>query len=170
MQRARTAFFNGDPGAYEPWQKAKAQSEALEGAIERAAASLKGLEQVDGGIGVVGFCAGGSLALWSATVATDITSACAFYPGGYTDRLAPDWSAYADKAAMLHCAEGDGTSAAPHIQAVIRGIEDAGGKVTIYDYAGTDHAFFNDDRPEHFHRDAATVAWARSLDFLRTTL
>lgn len=41
MQDARTAFFNGNPGAYETWQKAKADSEALETAIERAAASLK---------------------------------------------------------------------------------------------------------------------------------
>jgi len=138
--------------------------------VAGAAAYLKGLPQVDGGIGVVGFCAGGSLALWSATVAPDITSVTAFYPGGLTARLAPDWTAYADKAAVLHCAEGDGTSAAPHIQSVVRGIEDAGGKVTIYDYAGTEHAFFNDDRPEHFHRDAATLAWARSLDFFRSTL
>ncbi len=138
--------------------------------VAGAAAYLKGMPEVDGGIGVVGFCAGGSLSLWSATVAPDITSACAFYPGGYTARLAPDWSAYAEKSAMLHCSQEDGTSAAPHIQAVVRGIEDAGGKVTIYDYAGTDHAFFNDDRPEHFHRDAATLAWARTLDFFRSTL
>ncbi len=138
--------------------------------VAGAAAYLKGMNEVDGGIGVVGFCAGGSLALWSATVAPDITSACAFYPGGYTARLAPDWSAYAEKSAMLHCSQEDGTSAAPHIQSVVRGIEDAGGKVTIYDYAGTDHAFFNDDRPEHFHRDAATLAWARTLDFFRSTL
>jgi carboxymethylenebutenolidase len=138
--------------------------------VAGAAAYLKGLDSVDGGIGVVGFCAGGSLALWSATVAADITAVSAFYPGGLTARLGPDWTAYAGKAAVLHCAEGDGTSAAPHIQAVVKGIEDAGGKVTIYDYAGTEHAFFNDDRPEHFHRDAATLAWARTLDFFRSTL
>jgi len=135
-----------------------------------AAAYLKGLAQVDGGIGVAGFCAGGSLALWSATVTADISSVCAFYPGGYTARLAPDWSAYAGKAVVIHCSEEDGTSAAPHIQSVIKGIGAAGGKVTIYDYAGTDHAFFNDDRPEHFDRDAATLAWARTLDFFRSTL
>jgi carboxymethylenebutenolidase len=138
--------------------------------IAGAAAYLKGLPQVDGGVGTVGFCACGSLALWSATVAPDIKAVVAFYPGGYTDRLAPNWAEYAGKAAEIHAAEGDGTSAAPHIQAVVKGIEGNGGTVTIYDYAGTDHAFFNDDRPEHFHRDAATLAWARSLDFLRTTL
>jgi carboxymethylenebutenolidase len=137
--------------------------------VAGAAAYLKGLDEVQGGIGVVGFCAGGGLAIWSATVAPDITAACAFYPGG-APRFAPDWSAYADKAALLHCAEGDGTSAAPHIQSVVKGIQDAGGRITIYDYPGTHHAFFNDDRPEHFHRDAATLAWARTLDFFRTTL
>jgi len=138
--------------------------------IAGAATYLQSLPQVDGKVGVVGFCAGGSLALWSATVAPQISSVCAFYPGGYTEKLAPQWSAYEGKSVLLHCAEGDGTSAAPHIQAVVKGIGDAGGSVTLYDYPGTDHAFFNDDRPEHFHRDAATLAWARTLDFFRTTL
>jgi carboxymethylenebutenolidase len=138
--------------------------------IAGAAEYLRGLPQVTGATGVVGFCAGGSLALWAATVASEINSVCAFYPGGYTQRLSPDWTAYAGKAAVIHCAEGDGTSAAPHIQAVVTGIKDSGGDVTVYDYAGTDHAFFNDDRPEHFHRDAATLAWARTVDFFRTTL
>ncbi|NUT33047.1 MAG: dienelactone hydrolase family protein [Hamadaea sp.] len=138
--------------------------------IAGAAAYLKGLPQVAGGVGVVGFCAGGSLALWSATVSPDIAAVCAFYPGGYTEKLAPQWSAYDGTPVVIHCAEGDGTSAAPHIQTAVKGIEDAGGTVTVYDYAGTDHAFFNDDRPEHFHRDAATLAWARTLDFFRTSL
>lgn len=40
-QNARRAFFAGDPKSYETWQRAKAESESLEGAIERAAASLR---------------------------------------------------------------------------------------------------------------------------------
>lgn len=40
MQRHRKDFFSGNPEAYEPWQKAKAQSEALENAIEKAAAII----------------------------------------------------------------------------------------------------------------------------------
>lgn len=40
-QRARSAFQAGDPNAYQTWQNAKAQAEALEDAIERAAGSLR---------------------------------------------------------------------------------------------------------------------------------
>jgi len=139
--------------------------------IAGAAAYLRSRPEVTGDVGVVGFCAGGSLALWSATVAPEqIAAVCAYYPGGYTEKLAPKWSAYAEKPVLIHCSEQDGTSTAPHIQAAVKGIEGAGGTVTLYDYPGTDHAFFNDDRPEHFHRDAATLSWARTLDFFRTAL
>lgn len=41
MSDKRTAFFAGDPNAYEPWQAAKAQAEALEEAIDQAGQSLK---------------------------------------------------------------------------------------------------------------------------------
>jgi len=40
----------------------------------------------------------------------------------------------------------------------------------VYDYPGTGHAFFNDDRPEAYHDAAAATAWARTLEFLRATL
>jgi len=135
-----------------------------------AAEYLAGRPEVDGKIGTVGFCAGGMLALWAATVAPSIAAVAAFYPAPYTDKLTPDWTAYADKAAVIHCSEQDGTSTAPHIQSAVKGIGDAGGAVTVYDYPGTDHAFFNDDRPEHFDREAATLSWARTVDFFRGTL
>jgi carboxymethylenebutenolidase len=135
-----------------------------------AAEFLAGRPEVDGKIGTVGFCAGGMLALWAATVAPSIAAVAAYYPAPYTDKLTPDWTACAGKAAVVHCSEQDGTSSAPHIQSAVKGIGDAGGAVTVYDYPGTDHAFFNDDRPEHFDREAATLSWARTVDFFRGNL
>ena len=58
------------------------------------------------------------------------------------------WSNYAGKAAMIHCSEEDGTSAAPGHPGRGTAIEEAGGKCSVHDYPGTHHAFFNDDRPE----------------------
>ena len=49
-------------------------------------------------------------------------------------------------------------------------ISDAGGEVTAYDYAGTGHAFFNDDRPEVYHEAAAALSWDRTLTFLHARL
>ena len=45
-------------------------------------------------------------------------------------------------------------------------INSAGGFVEIFDYPGTLHAFFNDDRPEVFNLDAAELSWNRTIEFL----
>jgi carboxymethylenebutenolidase len=57
-----------------------------------------------------GFFAGGSLALWSATLSDDITATAGFYPGMPWSRLSPTWDRYQDKAAIVHCSEEDGTA------------------------------------------------------------
>jgi carboxymethylenebutenolidase len=138
--------------------------------IAGAARHLAGRPEVTGRIGCVGFCMGGSLALWSATLSDDIVTAVGFYPGLPWQRMAPQWSNYQDKHALIHCAESDGLSAAPGIRQAVSAIEAAGGAVTVYDYPGTHHAFFNDDRPEVYNRVAAATSWARTLELLRATL
>src|SRR3954470_7387678 len=92
--------------------------------VAGAAAYLSGLDSVTAPeIGVVGFCMGGSLALWSATVAENIQAAGGFYPALPWERMTPDWSGYSGKAAMLHCSEEDGTSAASGIRTAVAAIE-----------------------------------------------
>lgn len=46
----------------------------------------------------------------------------------------------------------------------------AGAEVDIRIYPGTDHAFFNDDRPEVYDPEASQLAWSRTLEFLRANL
>jgi len=135
--------------------------------VAGAATYLSGLESVTGPVlGVVGFCMGGSLALWSATVAENIQAAVGFYPAVPWERMNPDWSGYSGKAAMLHCSEEDGTSAAPGIRTAVDAIEAAGGTVEVFDYPGTHHAFVNDDRPEVYDPQATALAWDRTVAFL----
>lgn len=138
--------------------------------IAGAAAYLSGRPDVTGKVGAVGFCMGGSLALWSATLSEHVVATVGFYPAVPWQRMNPQWSNYDGKATVLHCAEADGTSAAPGIQTAKAAIEAAGGEVTVYDYPGTGHAFFNDDRPEAYHVDAAKTAWARTLELFRSRL
>ncbi|HEX2357035.1 MAG TPA: dienelactone hydrolase family protein [Micromonosporaceae bacterium] len=138
--------------------------------IAGAAAHLAGRPEVTDKIGCVGFCAGGSLAMWSATLSEEIVATVGFYPVLPWERMSPKWSNYAGKVALIHCDEEDGTSAAPGIQRAKQAIEAAGGECLTYDYPGTGHAFFNDDRPEAYHADAAKSAWARTLELLRTRL
>jgi len=135
-----------------------------------AAAYLAGAETARKKVGTVGFCMGGSLALWSATLSPDVVATVGFYPAVPWERMSPQWSNYAGKAALLHCSEEDGTSAAPGIQLAKSSIEAAGGSCETYDYAGTQHAFFNDERPEVYHEAASRLAWDRTLAFLVRTL
>jgi carboxymethylenebutenolidase len=141
------------------------------GEIVGAVDYLAGLPETSGEtVGVVGFCMGGSLALWSATLSDRVELAVGFYPAIPWERMRPQWPEFAGKSAVIHCSEADGRSQAPGIQTARAAIEQAGGECALYDYPGTKHAFFNDDRPEVFDPDAAASAWARTLDALRTRL
>ncbi|MEO8105855.1 MAG: dienelactone hydrolase family protein [Actinomycetes bacterium] len=139
--------------------------------IAGAARFLFESDPTDGvGIGSVGFCMGGSLALWSATLAPQLTTAVGFYPALPWERMSPEWPNYEGKAAMIHCSEADGTSSASGIQLAKTAVEEAGGSIEIFDYPGTQHAFFNDARPEVYDAAASETAWQRTVEFLRARL
>ena len=139
--------------------------------MSSAAAYLLSLPETSSStVGVVGFCMGGSLAIWSATLTADISAAVGFYPGASWERHAPQWKNYKGKDAMIHCAESDGTSTAPGIQEAKTNIELAGGEVQVFDYPGTKHAFFNSDRPEVYDEKAAEISWSRTLVYLKSSL
>ena len=135
-----------------------------------AAAYLAAREDTTDSVGVVGFCVGGSLALWVGTLSDQIGAVAAFYPTIPWERMPREWSNYNGKYVAIHCDEADGTSAAPGIQQARTAIERAGGHCTLYDYPGTEHAFFNDDRPEVYDSEAAALAWARTLELFRDRL
>jgi carboxymethylenebutenolidase len=113
---------------------------------------------------------GGGLSLLAPTVSEHISSAVAFYPAMPWPDFAPDWSRYRDRAALIHKAESDEGFAGPRIAEYSREIQEHGGEVTIFDYPGSEHAFFNDDRPEVHSPEHSAQAWARTLDFLRARL
>ncbi len=139
--------------------------------IAGAATYLSARPDVKGaGIGAVGFCMGGSLALWSGTLAPEVVAVAGFYPAVPWDRMSPTWDDYAGKQVVIRCSEEDGTSAAEGIQTAVRAIEAAGGSVTTYDYPGTLHAFFNDERSEVHDAAASDLAWSRTLDLFRSAL
>ena len=147
-------------------------------AIDRAAKDIAGAATYLAGrpettgerIGAVGFCMGGSLALWSATLAPEIVAAVGFYPAVPWEKMSPRWPSYAGKAAMIHTAEGDGGPEADGIRQARDAITAADGTVEVHGYPGTQHAFFNDTRPEVHDPDAAALAWDRTLAMFRGCL
>ncbi len=85
--------------------------------IAGAATYLTGrVENTGRGIGCVGFCLGGSLALWSATLSQDIIATVGFYPALPWARMSPTWSRYAGKHAMIHADSAEGGTDAEGIQ------------------------------------------------------
>ncbi|MBM7080576.1 MULTISPECIES: dienelactone hydrolase family protein [Micromonospora] len=166
-------FRHGQPASKpsEPRQMLNSvQMDEAAADIAVAAEYLAGRAEVTGKVGCAGFCAGASLALWAATRAERIVATAAFYPRLPWDGMPAEWTDYAGKAAVVHCSEADGLSAADGVQTVRRAVENAGGTCQTYDYPGTAHAFFNEDRPENFDQRAAATAWARTLELFRAKL
>ena len=118
---------------------------------------------VGDGVGAMGFCMGGGLALLAPTVYRRIVATSAFYPAMPWPDYRPDWSRYAGKEALVHLAEHDDPGTPGRVAAYREAIEAAGGTVVVEDYPGTQHAFFNDDRPEVYSAEASVLAWDRTL-------
>jgi carboxymethylenebutenolidase len=118
------------------------------------------------GIGVVGFGAGGGLALWLATARPDqVRAVVPFYgvlpPAG----TQPDWDRL-EAAVEGHYGEADG-SATPELE---QELADRNKEVRLFTYPNVGHAFFDDTRPDVYDDDAARQAWVRTLEFLRAKL
>lgn len=147
-------------------------------AMDRAAKDIQGAARylhsrddvTSRGVGAVGFCMGGSLALWSGALADEVKVAVGFYPAIPWEKMSPSWGNYAEKTAMIHASEEDGTSRAEGIQSAIKGIHHAGGDVEVHDYPGSQHAFFNDQRPEVHDPEHSAKAWRRTVDLLHARL
>ena len=122
-------------------------------------------------VGIVGFCAGGALALYAATLSDVFAAAVAYYPGRrFIDRTHPDLEALRGRAVLLHWAEQDHAYDRESTARLEQQLRAAGVDVDSHWYAGADHAFFNDDRPEVHHAEHAKLSWGRTLSFFRKHL
>lgn len=120
-----------------------------------------------GGIGAMGFCMGGQLALFAACLTSDIKACVDFY--GIHPNVKPDLPALAAPLLGLFAEHDD--YASPAAVAALSAELTALGKVHDFKtYEGAHHAFFNDDRPAVYSAEAAADAWERVLRHLRAHL
>jgi len=119
------------------------------------------------GIGATGFCMGGGLALALATASPRIKAVAPFY-GANPDPI--DNVATISGPVFAVYAEHDDWAGEGVRTALAQALEKHGIKHEIKVYPGTEHAFFNDTRPEVFKKGAADDAWARVLELFRAEL
>ncbi len=119
----------------------------------------------NGKVGAVGFCWGGGLVSRLAVAEPDLVAGVSYY--GSQPKSA---DVAAIKAALLlHYAGLD--------ERINKGIEDfrtalsANGKdFTMHVYEGVNHAFNNDTSPARYNKQAADLAWGRTVEFLKARL
>ena len=118
-------------------------------------------------LGAVGFCMGGQLALFAATLNPSIAATVNFY--GIHPNVKPDYAKLSGPMLGLF-AEKDAFVTPQTARDVDAAIKKAGKQSEIHIYPNVDHGFFNDDRPDVYNKAAAEDAWRRTLAFFRTNL
>lgn len=123
------------------------------------------------GVGVIGFCMGGGLALVVACDQPDDVVACAPYYGLIPwEHAAPDYSRLSGPV-HGHYAERDeffGPALARALEDELR--ETFHKEAVLEVHPGVDHAFFNDTRPEVYDPTQAARAWAETISFFRSAI
>jgi carboxymethylenebutenolidase len=133
----------------------------------RGAAAYLATHSSTAKLGAVGFCMGGQLALFAATLNPSIGATVNFY--GIHPNVKPDYAKLSGPVLGLY-AEKDGFVTPDVARQVDRAIKAAGKQSEIHVYPGVDHAFFNDERKDVYDRAAAADAWRRTLAFFRQHL
>jgi len=118
--------------------------------------------QADHGLAVIGFSLGVYYALGLAAADPEhIRSVVIFYGTG-------DGDYSRSRAAYLgHFAEQDEFEPPSNVDNLEAALRRAGRPVTFYRYSGTGHWFFEPDRSQAYNRAAASLAWDRTLAFLK---
>ena len=128
-------------------------------------AYLKQHSSSNGKVGAVGFCWGGGVVNRLAVNAPDLAAAVAYY-GSVPDPA--DVSKIKAKL-LLHYAGLDERINAG-IPAFRKALEAAGVEHQIYLYEGANHAFNNDTAEARYNKEAADLAWGRTIEFLKSAL
>jgi carboxymethylenebutenolidase len=177
---AAEGFFALAPDLYRgetTEQPDEAQQKMMAMSMEQAEKDMRGavdhLASQDGvegtGVGAVGFCLGGGLSVWAATVNPKVRASVTYYyvmPHGK-----PDFSKVGGPV-LGHFGTADDFVPVDDAKALEREIAEASGQPVEFEfYDGAGHAFFNDtNRLGTYDKDAADASWRRTVEFLRRNL
>jgi len=118
-----------------------------------------------GGMGIVGFCFGGRLAMLYGARSREIDAVVAFHPGvmkaNEIKRLKVP--------VQIHHGTADESVAAAESQKLEKTLKEQGKQAQLFLYENANHGFLAYTRP-FYKPEAATLAWARATEFLHKHL
>ncbi|WP_244815434.1 dienelactone hydrolase family protein [Caballeronia sp. Lep1P3] len=152
------------------WQQAMKYYNAfdLNTGVEDIAATIgfaRGLSEVRGSIGSIGFCLGGLLSFLTAA-RTDVDAAVSYYGGG-TDKHLEELPKIS-KPLLIHLAEEDEFIDADARNRVLTAVK-GHANIEAYTYPGCHHAFAR-NQGAHYDANAARLANGRTAEFFEKHL
>ena len=118
-------------------------------------------------VGTVGFCMGGALSLYAASKNGKVGACVVFY--GIHPNAQPDFDSLRAPVLGLF-AEKDTLVPPSAVRELEEKVRERGGEIETHIYPDTDHAFFNNTRPEVYDAEAAADAWLRTVEFFNEHL
>lgn len=163
-------FLSPSGGTPEDEDKAREMIGQLDGGqtLRNAVATqayLAGHDASNGNVGAIGFCWGGGLVNQLAVNDPELDAGVAYYGR----QAAAAEVAKIEAPLLLHYAGLDERINAG-IDAYRTALEEAGKDFTIHVYEGVNHAFNNDTSEARYDKEAADLAWERTVAFLKEHL
>lgn len=118
-----------------------------------------------GGMGVLGFCFGGRMAMIHGARARDIEVVVPFHPG----KTSAAEIARLRSPVQVHCGTADRHVSVADIRELEKVLRAQSTPVEVHLYEGADHGFLAYTRP-YYKPEAAKIAWARTTEFLHKYL
>jgi carboxymethylenebutenolidase len=128
-------------------------------------AYLKEHEKSNGNVGAIGFCWGGGTVNNLAVASPDLRAAVPYYGRPPNAEAVP-----AIEARIMAHYGGLDERVNAGIPAFEEALKAAGKDFQIFVYEGANHAFNNDTSAARYHKEAAELAWSRTVEFLKETL
>jgi carboxymethylenebutenolidase len=128
-------------------------------------AFLKEHEKSNGNVGAIGFCWGGGTVNDLAVASPDLRAAVPYYGRQPNAEAVP-----AIEARIMAHYGGLDERVNAGIPAFEEALKAAGKDFQIFVYEGANHAFNNDTSAARYNKEAAELAWSRTVEFLKETL
>jgi carboxymethylenebutenolidase len=128
-------------------------------------AYLKQHPSSSGQVGAIGFCWGGGMVNQLAVNSPELAAGVAYY-----GRVPEAADVPKIKAKLLLHYAGLDERINEGIPAYQKALEEAKVDHQIHIYEGANHAFNNDTSEARYNKEAADLAWSRTVEFLKTTL